>query len=100
MADEYLVELDNYYDEEPKFRTSTVPFPVMIKIPETEAFKFGFGDNFVKTSLNEFVANLFADSFPDNGYRDLIDMDTFVKYIMVQDIPLPILLIRQTVRRH
>ncbi|MDR1971935.1 MAG: CotH kinase family protein, partial [Treponema sp.] len=31
MADEYLVELDNYYDEEPKFRTSTVPFPVMIK---------------------------------------------------------------------
>jgi hypothetical protein len=85
IADEYLVELDNYYDEDPKFRTSTVPIPVMIKTPETEAFKLGFGDNFVKTSLNEFVGALFADSFPNNGYRDLIDIDTFVKYIMIQE---------------
>ncbi|MDR1891404.1 MAG: CotH kinase family protein [Oscillospiraceae bacterium] len=85
IADEYLVELDNYYDEEPKFRTATIPFPVMIKTPETEAIKLGFGDNFVKESLNEFVDTLFADSFPNNGYRDLIDTDTFVKYIMVQE---------------
>jgi spore coat protein CotH len=28
---------------------------------------------------------LFAGSFPDNGYRDMIDMDTFVKYIMIQE---------------
>ncbi|MDR3172115.1 MAG: CotH kinase family protein [Treponema sp.] len=79
----YLIELDNYYDEEPKFKTAPVPFPVMIKSPET--IPNGFGDNFVKTSTNELVGKMFADSFPENGYRDLINMDTFVDYIMIQE---------------
>jgi hypothetical protein len=79
----YLVELDNYYDEEPKFKTVPVPFPVMIKSPET--IPNGFGDNFVKTSINGLVGKLFADSYPENGYRDLINMDTFVNYIMIQE---------------
>jgi hypothetical protein len=79
----FLVELDTGYDEEPKFRTNKIPFPVMIKSPET--ILNGFPDNFVKTSLNRFIDSLFAGSFPDNGYRDMIDMDTFVKYIMVQE---------------
>jgi hypothetical protein len=79
----YLIELDNYYDEEPKFKTAPIPFPVMIKSPET--IPNGFGDNFVKTSINELVGKMFADSFPENGYRDLINMDTFVNYIMIQE---------------
>jgi hypothetical protein len=79
----FLVELDTSYDEEPKFRTNKIPFPVMIKSPET--ILGGFSDNFVKTSLNGFIDALFAGSFPDNGYRDMIDMDTFVKYIIIQE---------------
>jgi hypothetical protein len=79
----FLVELDTTYDEEPKFRTNKIPFPVMIKTPE--AILNGFSDNFVKISLNGFIDALFAGSFPDNGYRDMIDMDTFVKYIMIQE---------------
>jgi spore coat protein CotH len=79
----FLVELDSSYDEEPKFRTSKIPFPVMIKSPET--IINGTADNFVKTSLNGFIDTLFAGSFPDNGYRDMIDMDTFVNYIMIQE---------------
>jgi spore coat protein CotH len=79
----YLVELDKWYDEEPKFRTTTIPFPVMIKSPE--AILNGLADNFVKRSLNELVDKMFAGSFPENGYRDLIDMDTFVDYIMIQE---------------
>jgi hypothetical protein len=77
------VELDTSYDEEPKFRTNKIPFPVMIKSPET--ILNGFSDNFVKTSLNGFIDTLFAGSFPDNGYRAMIDMDTFVHYIMIQE---------------
>ncbi|MDR1784984.1 MAG: CotH kinase family protein [Spirochaetaceae bacterium] len=79
----WLVELDNGFDEEPKFRTNLIPFPVMIKTPET--ILNGVSDNFVKQDMNNFIGALFADSFPDNGYRDLINMDTFVDYIMIQE---------------
>jgi len=29
---------------------------------------------------------MFSEDFPENGYRDLIEMDTFIKYFMVQII--------------
>jgi len=79
----WLVELDTTYDEEPKFRTNAIPLPVMIKTPET--ILNGTADNFVKRDINHFLDLLLADSFPENGYRDVIDMDTFVKYILVQE---------------
>jgi len=80
----YLVEFDSYYDEEPKFKTSPVPFYVMIKSPET--ILSGFGDNFVKTSINGLIERLFdGGSVPDPAWRDLVDLDTFVEYVFIQE---------------
>jgi hypothetical protein len=79
----YLVEITLRYDEEPKFRTKEILLPIVIKSPET--ILNSVGDNFVKQSINELVEKMFSRSFPENGYRDLIDMDTFVDYIMIQE---------------
>jgi spore coat protein CotH len=82
--DGFLVELDSYYDEEPKFTSSASRLPVMIKSPEDLDDPSGY--DFVKNSINELDNFLFAANFPDNGYRDLIDMDTFVKFLIINEV--------------
>jgi spore coat protein CotH len=80
----YLVELDVYYDEEPKFKTANLQLPVMIKSPEDLTDPAGY--NFVKDSLNDLDAVLSSGDFPNNDYTDLMDMDNFVDFIMINEI--------------
>ncbi|MDR1899929.1 MAG: CotH kinase family protein, partial [Treponema sp.] len=80
----FLVELDTHYDEDPKFTTPVLQMPVMIKHPEDT--EDGPRIDSVKNALYELEAALFDDSFPDNHYRDLINIDVFVDYIMINEI--------------
>jgi hypothetical protein len=80
----YLVELDVYYDEEPKFKTTHVQLPVMIKSPEDLSDPSGY--DFVKDSLRDLDAALSDVDFPNNNYADLIDMDNWVDFIMINEI--------------
>jgi spore coat protein CotH len=80
----FFVELDSYYDEEPKFRTGLYDLPVMIKSPEDLDNPEGY--DFVKTAINGLETAMKADSFPESGYRDLIDMDTFVDFLLINEI--------------
>jgi spore coat protein CotH len=80
----FLVEFDGHYDEDPKFRTPILGLPMMIKSPENLADDSGY--DFVKTAINELEAALFADSFPNNNYLDLIDPDVFIDFILIQEI--------------
>jgi hypothetical protein len=82
--DGFLVEMDSYYDEDPKFRTDILNLPTMIKSPEDLDDPSGY--DFVKNAVNNLEAKLFDVSFPENGYRNLIDLDSFVYYIMLQDL--------------
>jgi spore coat protein CotH len=80
----FLAELDTHYDEGPKFLTNILELPVMIKHPEGLTEDSGY--DFVRDALNELEAALFADIFPDSGYRDLLDLDTWIDYIMINEI--------------
>jgi spore coat protein CotH len=80
----YLVELDVYYDEEPKFKTANLQLPVMIKSPEDLDDPAGY--NFVKDSLNALDSALSSGDFPDNDYTGLIDIDNLVDFIMINEI--------------
>jgi spore coat protein CotH len=80
----FLVELDSYYDEDPKFTSTSSKLPVMIKSPEDLEDPAGY--DFVKDSVNQLDNLLFAEDFPENGYRDLIDMDTFVKFLIINEV--------------
>jgi spore coat protein CotH len=83
---DYLAELDTYYDEDPKFRTANLNLPVMISSPD-----FGLDINdtryqFVIDSLNKLDAALSDVNFPNNDWKDLVDIDSFVDFIMINEI--------------
>jgi spore coat protein CotH len=80
----FFVELDSYYDEDPKLLTNILELPVMIKYPEDLTDNSDY--EFVRDALNELEAALFAGTFPGSGYRNLIDVNTWVDYIMINEI--------------
>ena len=82
--DGFLALLDFYFDEEPRFMTDFFSLPVMIKSPEDLADASGY--DFVKKAINDLTEKLFEYTFPYNGYEELIDMDSFVDFIMINDI--------------
>ncbi len=83
----WFVKISSEYNEEPKFRTANYDLPVMIKSPEAEPMLI---DNpaydFVKKSLNELCDSMASANFPENGYRDLVDINTFVDFLLVNEI--------------
>jgi spore coat protein CotH len=76
----WFVEIDFRYDEERKFRTTNYNLPVNIKSPESGSI------DFVRNDWDKLTSLMASEDFPENGYRDLIEMDTFIKYFMVQVI--------------
>ena len=99
----WMVEFDFRWhdeDEDPKFRTRNFNLPLVIKgAPNsvsidghTYTFREGHDytnqdtRNFVVSQWNELTDLMAASTFPDNGYRELIDMDAIIKYFMVQVI--------------
>ena len=85
----WFIEMDNYYDEDPKFMTENYELPVMIKAPEYTPDPAD-SDNpfydFIKNDLNELCDSLASPGFPENGYRDLIDMNTFIDFLMTNEL--------------
>jgi spore coat protein CotH len=55
----------------------------MIKHPEDREDS-GYG--FVRDAVNELEAALYSGAFPDSGYRDLIDTDVFIDYLMINEL--------------
>ena len=85
----WFIEMDSYWDEDPKFKTENYELPIMIKTPEytpdpTDS-ENPFYD-FIKNDLNVLCDSMKSPNFPENGYRDLIDMNTFVDFLMVNEI--------------
>jgi hypothetical protein len=90
LTDGWFVELDVYYDEEPKFITANYNLPIMIKSPEPAGVinMENPAYNFVRDNWNELDSLIASENFPENGYRSLINMDTFIDYLMVNEIVL------------
>jgi hypothetical protein len=82
----WFVEIDGYYDEEPKFE-SKFKFRVMIKSPEFEPADISNpAFDFVRNELNALTNAVASYKFPESGYRDLINMDTFIDFMMINEI--------------
>ena len=83
----WLVEMDGYYDEEPKFRTNKYELPVMIKSPEFEPIVItNPAYNFVINEVNALTNAVSSSDFPENGYRNLLNMNTFIDFMMISEI--------------
>lgn len=80
----FFVELDAYFDEDPKFTTDHYALPVMIKSPQDLDDLSGY--DFVRNAINGLEAAMASPLFPDSGYRDLIDMRSFVDFLLINEI--------------
>lgn len=82
---DYFMELDFHFDEGARFKTELKQLPMMFKDPDEpteEQIKF------VQDFYNKAEAVLYSDDFTDqdNGYHKYIDIPSFVKYFIVQEL--------------
>lgn len=90
--DGFLFENDNYFWEEPlNFMTSSREYWYTFKYPDPEDGEITAGDaafRFITGFMNDFESALYGDDFkdPDKGYRKYIDVETFAKWFLVQEL--------------
>ena len=89
----WFVEIDEYYKDNPKFMTNwnNVVGSLLVQIKAPEAPSDPTNNNnpfydFVKNDWNKLTDLLASADFPENGYRDLIDMNTFIDFLMANEI--------------
>ncbi len=80
----YLLELDTYYDEDRRFRSSIKNFPVMIKEPDLNDVQF----EWIKNHFNIVEDVMYSSHFDDPiiGYRAYIEPDAFIKWWLVYEL--------------
>jgi len=69
------------------FKTSNYDMGTYIKAPElddTIPNRPTSYIQFVKDDINNLVKKMSESGFPNNGYRDLIDLDSWAKYVLIQ----------------
>jgi hypothetical protein len=80
---EYLMEIDNYYDEAYKFKTNIIQLPVMLKSPEADA-----AVDSMQKFMNKLERLMFekSENFPNNNWRDMVDVPSLIDYLIVNEI--------------
>lgn len=79
--DGLLLEIDTNFDEEYKFHSKNYALPVMIKSPDldnnTEIIP-------ISGLFDEMESLVYDPSFPNNAYKEHIDVQSLAKFILVQ----------------
>jgi uncharacterized repeat protein (TIGR02543 family) len=87
---DWLAEFDYHpaAADEIKFNTAQYNLPTFIKSPEVERnFNVNNPDvKFVVDELNALTRKMAENNFPENGYRDLMDLDSWAKYVLIQQL--------------
>jgi hypothetical protein len=84
----FLVEFD-YHDpesDEVKFTSARYNLPVFIKSPEIES-NFNVNNTkvkWVKDTIDALTNKMYESGFPENGYRNMVDLESFAKYTLIQ----------------
>lgn len=84
-----LLELDSYFDEPFKFKSTHYNLPIMIKDPDLSDEKPGDQVkllNKIKADFTELEVALADADFPNTNYKDFIDIESLVKFFIVCDI--------------
>ncbi|MDR2592825.1 MAG: CotH kinase family protein [Chitinispirillales bacterium] len=90
----WLVEMD-YHDpandeRNQWFKSAKYDMGTFIKWPQLDDTSFTKNPNntsqldFVKTDFNNLVNKMSEGGFPTNGYRDMIDLESWAKYVLIQ----------------
>ena len=71
-------ELDSYWDDEPKFKSTAFNLPVMVKDPDltTEQFEYW------KKDFDAFTTQFAKEPLEGNSYVDMIDIESVAKFLI------------------
>ena len=71
-------ELDSFWDDEPKFKSTAFNLPVMVKDPDltTEQFEYW------KKDFNAFTTQFAKEPLEGNSYVDMIDIESVAKFLI------------------
>ena len=87
LTEGWLAEIDFHWhdvDDDPKFRTRNYNLPMVIKSPDLGIDSNLPGYNIVKNDWNQLCDLMFSGNFPENGYREMIDMESIINFFLVQ----------------
>ena len=90
--DGFIIERDGYYSREPLyFKTTRTGSPFTFKYPDADNGKIVEGDaeyNFIKDYVSKFEEALYGSNptDPENGYRKYIDVRSWAKWYLVQEL--------------
>ena len=79
----YLLELDNYFDEDFKFRTPINNWPINLKSPSDDCTTEQF--DYIQNYYNTVEEMLHNEQF-EELYHNYIDIHSFIVYYIVQEI--------------
>lgn len=88
----YILELDNYWNKEPLYITTDRGHHFTFKHPKVvEEGGMYEGDeryNFILDYMNRFEAAIYGNDYKDpvNGYRPFVDVYTFARWYIIQEI--------------
>ena len=77
----YLFELDTYFDEANRFRSS-LNLPVNVKDPDAE----GFDLTYISGWFNALESKLKSANMASTDYKDYLDIDSFVDWFLVHEM--------------
>lgn len=80
----YLIELDKYFDEVNKFKSSTLNIPVNFKEPDEEVL-VGAQFNYFRDYFNEIESKITSDTINETNYKDLMDIESFIDFWFVAE---------------
>ena len=84
-----LLELDTNYDEDFQFISNNYGLPVMIKDPDLDDFSEEVAVelfNKIKDDFHLLENAIASDQFPNTNYKDYIDIESLVKYLIVYNL--------------
>ena len=82
----YLMELDVYYDEVNKFKSSVCNLPYMFKNPDENVLneaQFNYMQNYINETETAITTET---SLATDEYQNYIDMDSFIDFWFVQEL--------------
>lgn len=79
----YLLELDEYYDEDYKFRTTYYSLPVNVKDPDLSEYMTS-RETKIENQMNAFCEAVSKGEDVD----DMLDMDAFARFMLANDLSL------------
>ena len=83
------LELDSYFDEDYKFKSSVYKLPVMVQYPELAGYAPTDATaalTKIQTDFNTMEQAVSAGTFPNNNYLDYIDAHAMVDYLIVYNL--------------